>query len=533
MRLNGDGSGDCSVTALDVPLADFPIVPGFVHVFGHIQVDLVIHVDPAGVVTVREAHVVGTNVSDSDGLGFDGPSPAVAQDSVDLPCEAPAGNTLQYGFSGATYDPDTDLETHTILAATTYNPLLGPDLGEYGTTNLFEGIKHQDLDLALTSAGGSTQLGELKANNVKPEADPGLSQYTGTQGTPITFSGIGSESVCGFPTLKWDFSDGGVGYGMFPQHTFQGAGNYSGLLTATDKTGLTDTATFMIHVDNAAPVANAGPDTTAAWGRPVAFTGSAVDGADDQGTLAYSWSFGDGSPSANGGASTVHSYAAPGEYDAIFSATDKHGATGSDSRHVSVRKRETTLSFLGYDGTYGVQGSLSASLTDEFGSPVAGRQVQFYAGGALVGNGQTNGQGVATIAFTPGLNAGANGVSVGFSGDTLYNSNGANGAITIAKNQTSVVYTGALKGTPNKAVTLSATLKDASGAPLAGRTIAFQLGTQSGSAITNASGVASTSIVLNQKNGNYPVTATFTPSGADTAHYLGSAASATFSLQKK
>lgn len=36
--------------------------------------------------------------------------------------------------------------------------------------------------------------------------------------------------------------------------------------------------------------------------------------------------------------------------------------------------------------------------------------------------------------------------------------------------------------------------------PLAGRIIIFQLGTQSVSATTNASGVAATSLQLNQKN---------------------------------
>ena len=56
---------------------------------------------------------------------------------------------------------------------------------------------------------------------------------------------------------------------------------------------------------------------------------------------------------------------------------------------------------------------------------------------------------------------------------------------------TTVTYTGALNGGPNKTVGLSAILADASGTRLAGRTIAFQLGTQSVSAVTDASGVAS------------------------------------------
>ena len=51
--------------------------------------------------------------------------------------------------------------------------------------------------------------------------------------------------------------------------------------------------------------------------------------------------------------------------------------------------------------------------------------------------------------------------------------------------------------------------------------------------MTDASGVATTNLKLNQKNGKYLLTATWTPLGADAPRYLGSAASTTFSLQSK
>jgi PKD repeat protein len=532
MRLTGDGSGECTITALDLPLADLPLLPGLIHVLGHVVVELTIAVDPAGVVTVREASIAGTNMTDTTDVAFDGPAPAVAQDSVDLPCGAPVGNQVEYGFAGATYDPATDLETHTILAATTYNPILGPDLGSFGTTNLFEGIKHQDLDLALTSAGGSTDLGEIKANNIPPVADPGPSVYSGTQGQASTFSGIGSESVCGVPTLRWDFSDGGVAYGPLPKHTFQGSGWYTGLLTATDSTGLTDTATFAIDVANAAPAANAGPDTTAKWGRPVAFNGSAADGADDQGTLAYSWSFGDGIV-ATGGASAIHAYSAPGVYNAQFTATDKHGASGSDVRSVTVLKRDVTAAFLGSNGTFDTAGTLSASLVDEFGSPVTGRLVEFSVDGLEIGHALTNGSGIATLGYTPFVDAANHSVNVAFAEDARYTGASSNGVIAVAKKATSVAYTGAVKGSPNKAASLSATLKDATGKALVGRIVAFKVGSQTTEAITDANGVAATTLVITQKPGIYPLSASWTPTGTDASRYTGSTASGTYSLQRK
>ncbi|HLO34904.1 MAG TPA: PKD domain-containing protein, partial [Candidatus Deferrimicrobium sp.] len=364
-----------------------------------------------------------------------------------------------------------------------------------------------------------------------PVADPGPSLYSGTQGQPITFSGIGSTSVCGFPTLRWDFSDGGVAWGALPQHTFQGSGLFSGLLTATDDTGLTNTKTFAIDVADAAPIANAGPATSAAWGRPVQFNGSATDGAADLATLSYSWSFGDGSAAASG-ASVVHSYAAPGVYTATLTVKDQHGMTGTDTRVVTVNERGVTSAFLGDDGIFDTAGTLRASFTDQFGNPVPGRTVQFTVDGGSVGSAQTNASGVATIAWTPAVDAGSHNVSAAFAGDNLYAASTANGSVTVDKKATSVSYTGALNGGPNKTVTLSAVLKDATGKALAGRTITFKLGTQTASAVTDATGVAKASLQLNQKNGSYSLTATFAPTGADGPHYTGNAAAATFNLKK-
>jgi hypothetical protein len=100
----------------------------------------------------------------------------------------------------------------------------------------------------------------------------------------------------------------------------------------------------------------------------------------------------------------------------------------------------------------------------------------------------------------------------------------SNVQVTIAKRGTTTAYTGPLKSLPSKQVTLSATLVDELGQPVAGRTIAFQLGSQSASATTSASGVATVTIKLNQQKGSYPLSATFTEDGK----YLGSANNGTF-----
>ena len=150
------------------------------------------------------------------------------------------------------------------------------------------------------------------------------------------------------------------------------------------------------------------------------------------------------------------------------------------------------------------------------------------------GSPSTNSNGLAATSHVLGLAAGSYTASASFVGDALYNAAGPNtAAFTVGQKATSVTYTGSLTGGPNKVITLSAKLVDATGTPLGGRSIEFVLGTQSASASTDSSGIAATTLKLSQKNGTYTLTATFSPSGVDTTLYLGSATSATFKLQAK
>ncbi len=72
--------------------------------------------------------------------------------------------------------------------------------------------------------------------------------------------------------------------------------------------------------------------------------------------------------------------------------------------------------------------------------------------------------------------------------------------------------------------------------PLAQRTVVFVLGTQTASALTDSSWIATATLRLAQKNGKYAPTATYAttgPNAADAAFYVGSGTSATFALQSK
>ena len=462
--------------------------------------------------------------------------------AFDVPCGAAVGDTLavnETDFGNLTHvestnGPALSIGAWLVIPAPPFlidGSFATVPIGSPATAVIEQGV--------LDATSHVVPLGIIKPNNVAPVANAGSSPYAGAEGSPIGFDGSATSALCGPPTLRWDFSDGGVAFGAKPSHTFTDGGTYSGLLTAADATGLTSTTTFSVDVASLPPVVSAGPATSSPWGRPVAFNGSATaPGSGDQATLTYSWDFGDGTPpaapSASGGASVFHSYTTPGTYTAILTVANEDGQSSSASRTVSVVKRTVTVGYLGDTaGTYDTKGTLSASLVDQYATAVNGRSITFLISGAVAGSAATNSSGIASSAYTPLLDAASYATVASFGGDSLYVASTGPGSIAIARKASTTAYTGALSGGPNKTVTLSATLLDATGKALAGRTLVFKLGSQTASAVTNVGGVASTAIKLTQKNGKYPLTATWIPAGADAAHYTGSAASATFSLQSK
>ncbi len=542
MPLPGESPRTCVSDTQDMELASRVIASNLVATLKavlSVQLRLEIQVGSDGIIVARGLTVVGGSGSQDRTMTFVGSSPSTLADPISLSCTQPSGSDVAYGLTAQSYAPVTDIAGRGALhAEAVLVPfLVGPDIPVFGDDIASITAPSSSFGITLDGNGGSTTLGALAKNNIPPVPDSGgggAHTYSGDQGAPITFNSA-STSVCGPPSIRWDFSDGGVAFGEHPQHTFQGSGVYSGLMTATDVTGLTATQAFSIGVANLPPVVDAGQDTGAAWGRPVAFNGQAVDpGKDDQSTLTYQWRFGDGTPSATSGPSVAHAYATPGTYHAMFTVCDRNGLCQSDTRDVVVRARDVSVGNLGDTAaTFDTGAHLQASLVDEFGQPVNGRTLTFTVDGNAAGSAVTNSSGLGSTAWTPTLPAGSYTTSATFAGDTLYTTVSGSGSVSIARKATATTYTGTLTGGANKTVTLSAVLVDATGTPLAGRTIAFLLGAQATTAITGPNGVASIQIKLAQKNGTYPLGATWTPVGVDAVRYLGSAASATFKLQAK
>lgn len=418
LPLPGDSPRDCSNTKT------ITVWSGDLFSLASAEVDLVldetVHVTGSGVTSVRIAVVSGGQPIPNANLTFGGGSPSTVADPLAISCQQPVGSDLVYSLTnlGASEEPATySGDVKVKLSAS----VLG--IGGSYTTDPLVSSSGADLGpIALSAPDQQVDLGPVQPNNIAPNASSG-GPYYGLEGAPVAFDGSGTTSVCGQSGLSmvWHFSDGGVAYGMSPQHTFLSPGLFSGELTVTDADGNVATSDFSVQVANLPPVANAGPDLSTEWGVPITLAGSAYDpGTAEQPFLTYSWSFGDGTPSASGGANAVHSYGAPGSYTATLTSCDPENACGSSTTNVVVVQRTATVTYTGPNqSTPSKTIALSASVVDDLGQPVAGRAVVFTLGTQTI-SATTDASGNAAASIKLDQKHGTYTVSAAFAGDAKY-----------------------------------------------------------------------------------------------------------------
>ncbi len=518
---------DCNLASSQISLLDTYPVPG---PYVKLGLGSDVTITPQALASMRQAVFGGIN----DGTASLTLSETPVTDTLPIPCTVGAGDDLSYVLGTLSTTDGVSVANNLVfdVGAEFPNPL--PPFNEIDVSFASPTVPLSTVASTITMSGpGATfDLGNVAANNIPPTVDAG-GPYSGNEGSPIQFNGTGSSSICGFPTLVWNLSDGGVAYGPTPQHTFEGPGTFSGLLTATDPTGLTSTTTFSVTVADLPPVASAGPDMATEWGDPVTLTGSAIDpGTDQQPFLTYSWDFGDGSGA--GGATVTHTYSSAGTYTATFTACDPESLCGVSTTQVVVSERSTVVSYTGSTASFVTDPAvLLASVVDDHGAPVVGRVVDFFADGGLipVATAATNSFGIARTTYVfPNGTVGTHTITAAFTGDSEYTASGF-GPVTfnVLKDGTVLTYTGPLSSLPSKSVTLTGRLTDDMGRNLAGMTVLFNLGSQSCSGVTDGSGTATCTIAkLTQKHGN----ATLTSSFAGNVDYAPSSTSVTFVVGK-
>jgi len=170
---------------------------------------------------------------------------------------------------------------------------------------------------------------------VPPSARILVSSVTGADSLDVSFSCDCSDGDAPIEAFQWDFGDGELSDKNAISHIF-GAGGFDVRLTVVDGNGLTAQDVVSVRVTGAGnqPPALAASAQPAFGNAP--FTTTFVSAAGDpDGTIAsLSWSFGDGGESDL--AEPQYTYAVPGSYTAVVTATDDRGLTTTASVLVDV-----------------------------------------------------------------------------------------------------------------------------------------------------------------------------------------------------
>ena len=172
--------------------------------------------------------------------------------------------------------------------------------------------------------------------NASPIAD--FSSAAACQGEAVNFSDESTIDVSSsIVSWSWDMGDGSGPITLVdPIHQYADTGLYSVTLTVQSLEGCTDDTTITIHVS---PVPTAQfSSTTVCEGDPTTFTNlSSVDG---NGTLDYSWQFGNNATSII--ANPTHTYPNAGTYTATLQ-TGHNGCFSTINQSVAVSAAPTAL----------------------------------------------------------------------------------------------------------------------------------------------------------------------------------------------
>lgn len=236
-----------------------------------VRVELFFDANGTPITTLRVLSTAGDNSGGlQNQLSFGPTSPATVLDNVKVPCTEPVGNDVFYKLTNNSYTAQTDFgATVSVLLVLDLPTPPFPDV-EFNlwTSPVIELLEIPDLQMKAPDI--VENLGELKPDN-RPPVVGGISAPNGDEGSQIQFH-VDATDNCGPPSVRWEFSDGGVAFGTDPKHTFNDDGHYTGQVIAKDDTGNTTTKNFALDVANLKPVVKAGPDDTEDWGRPVQLT---------------------------------------------------------------------------------------------------------------------------------------------------------------------------------------------------------------------------------------------------------------------
>jgi PKD repeat protein len=180
-------------------------------------------------------------------------------------------------------------------------------------------------------ASSSDALVQVEVPNTPPAAQLTVTPKTIGKNRAVAFDASGSSDAEGPVTYRYDFGDGSpltVGSASKVSHAYARAGSYTASVTVFDVDGAASSASDTLTVTNSPPLAVL--TATSAKIQPAQATNlsgaSSRDPDAGDGITSYTFGFGDGSPAVTQtGASVLHTYMHPGDYQATLTVTDRDG----------------------------------------------------------------------------------------------------------------------------------------------------------------------------------------------------------------
>ena len=352
-------------------------------------------------------------------------------------------------------------------------------------------------------------------------------------GATVTFT-LGTETTTGVTDLS-GYADASLPIGGSSGETltlgasFDGDGSFTGSTAQRDFLAVDRQPTLTLDAAN---------PTGGQWDANISVGGTLV-GDDGQPISGAQLSFQIGTASASSATTDSHGHATV-SLVVPTSGTQMKVSFGGDSTYVpstataafTVQRRTPQLALSGTDpssGTIGSTVTFHATVTGYAATPLNGETVTFTLGASTT-TGVTDANGVATGTLAVPT-TGATSVGASFAGNTLYTSASDSHPFTVNKRTATVTPAAAnpTSGQLTDSVTFAATLTDA-GAPMAGKTLAFNLAGTTASGTTDSAGRAAVTLTLTGAAGNRSLTVSF---AGDAQHSSASAGPITFVVVKE